>query len=81
MSTINEAIDTAIKSIKDIDLNTVTADRTVNNQISDIGKIFGKAIKDYRCSRLWEPTKHLSNLRRYNTPPVLMKRNEVFTKP
>ena len=50
MSTINEAIDTAIKSIKDIDLNTVTADRTVNNQISDIGKTFGKAIKDYSVS-------------------------------
>jgi len=50
MSTINEAIDTAIKSIKDIDLNTVTADRTVGNQISDIGKTFGKAIKNHSVS-------------------------------
>ena len=50
MSTINEAIDTAIKSIKDIDLNTITEDRTFNNQVSDIGKSFGKAIKDYSAS-------------------------------
>ena len=50
MSNINGAIDTAIQSIKDIDLNTITSNNTVSKQISDIGKAFKKSIKDNSVS-------------------------------